>query len=306
MKNKTQKPLVSIIMPVYNAEDFLVAAIDSILAQTYKNIEFIIVNDASTDSSKKILNNYKKRFPKLLTIVHLKKNLNCGGDNCANLAIQKASGKYIARMDADDIALPTRIEKQVKFLETHPHATLVGSNAQVIDKSGAIIGEKLEPQTHKDIYHSYFTFHPLIHPTVMIRRMVGNQPFQYQIKYSANNDYYTFFSLLCSGAKFYNLSEKLLKYRIHGKNDTFVQMKKKYLNTLRIRFSMVVKRGYTPSINSIGATIAQGIIMLLLPEALSTKLYLISKGIIKMPTLSSLPKLLHIPNKNKSLARSVQ
>jgi glycosyltransferase involved in cell wall biosynthesis len=104
-------------MPVYNAGRFLAPAIESILKQTYKNFELIIVDDASTDNSLEIIKGYKRRFRKRITVVQIARNLNKGGDVCANEGLKYAKGKYIARMDSDDIAHPLRLDKQVEFLE---------------------------------------------------------------------------------------------------------------------------------------------------------------------------------------------
>ena len=289
-QSKSQQPLVSVIMPVYNAEDFLVPALESILSQTYKNFALIVVNDASTDNSLKILKKYQKQYPKKITIINVEQNLNAGGDSCANLALKVARGTYIARMDADDISYPTRLEKQVAFLEKNKDIFLVGSNADVIDGSGAIIGEKLEPLSPEEIYKSYMTFHPLIHPSCMFRRLLNGKPFAYQIKYSANNDYYTFFKTLCSGQKYTNLEERLIQYRIHGNNDTFVHMKNKFMNTLRIRLSMCIKHGYRPTIKDIAMSITQSLVLFTMPEAAITNLYLVTKG-IKKPSEIVLPLL---------------
>lgn len=277
-------------MPVYNAGDFLVPAIESILHQTYRNFELIIVNDASTDESKAMLDRYARKYPKKITVLHLRKNLNRGGDSCANKALKLVKGDFIARMDADDIAHPKRLEKQLAYLLSHPAVDLVGSNAYVIDKGGKKNGKKTEPLSSRAIYNSYMTFHPLIHPTTMYRRIVNGKPFQYRLKYSANNDYYTFFSLLCEGAAYANLKDNLLYYRIHGKNDTFVNMKTKFMNTLKIRLEMCFKKGYKPSLKSIGVTTLQGIVIFLLPEIVITQLYLLTKGITKIsfPSLRTL------------------
>ena len=234
------KPLVSVVMPVYNAQDYLAEAINSMLSQTYQNFELIIIDDASKDSSPEIIKRYQKKFPKKIKIITVKKNLNRGGDHCANLGIEIAKGKYIARMDADDISLPHRLEKQVEFLEKNPKVFLLGSNAYVIDKRGKVIGDKLEPSSSEEIYKSYTRFHPIIHPSAMCRRLINGRKFLYKIKYNANNDYYTFFSLLCQGFVFRNLDEKLIYYRIHETNDTFVNIKGKLINTLKIRFEMII------------------------------------------------------------------
>ncbi len=278
---KTKKtPLVSVILPAYNAEAFLVDSIESILNQTYKNFELILINDASVDKTTQIIELYKKDYPRKIKVITLTSNLNGGGDRCANLGIAKANGKYIARMDADDIAHPTRLEKQVAFLENNPKVVLVGSNAWVINQQGQVIGEKLEPTTSHEIYTSYFTFHPMIHPSCMIRTNINGKKFEYVIEYSANNDYNTFFRLLCKGHLFANLPEKLLYYRIHGKNDTFVHVKKKLFNTLKIRYTMVTQYGYNPTLKGVLSTVAQAT-LLLIPEKMLISLYFFTKGITK-------------------------
>ncbi len=276
---KMKQPLISVVMPVYNAGPFLAEAIESILSQTYQNFEFIIIDDASIDNSLSIIRDYQKRYPEKIRIIENKSNLNCGGDKCANKGLRIAQGKYIARMDADDIAHSERLEKQVDFLEKNANVFLVGANAYVIDKKGNKIGEKLEPLNHRDIEKTYFTFNPLIHPACTYRRSIKNKKFLYQIKYNANNDYYTFFKLLCKGYKFANLKEKLLYFRIHGKNDTFVNMKQKYWNTLGTRMIMMFNFGYKPTIKDLITSFVQTIIILLLPEKLLMNIYLFAKGI---------------------------
>ncbi len=278
--NLKRQPLISVVMPVYNAGKFLKPAINSILNQTHQRFELIIVDDASTDNTPILIQQYKKTFPTKIKIVTIPTNLNGGGDKCANEGIKISRGKYIARMDADDIAHKTRLEKQVAFLETNPNVFLVGSNAHVINAKGKIIGEKLEPSTPSDIYHAYFTFHPLIHPTCMFRSVTNGNKFAYRLAYSANNDYLTFFTLICRGAIFVNLPEKLLYYRIHDKNDTFVHMKKKFMNTLKIRFEMFSKYGYRPSAKSLALNLVQASLCLLLPEQILFNMYLVSRGII--------------------------
>ena len=278
-----EKPLISVVMPVYNAEHYIQSAIESILKQTYRQFELILVNDASTDSSLKIMRRYQKKHPRKITVINLKKNHNHGGDMCANEGMNIARGKYIARMDADDIALTHRLEKQVDYLEHHPEIFLVGSNAFVINKSGKVISLKREPTISSSIHRAFFTFNPLIHPTVMIRAEYANkQKFSYLINYSANNDFYTFFKLSCQGALFSNLNEPLLLLRIHDTNDTFVNIKEKFLNTLKVRLRMVKEYHYRPTFLQIILTIIQSAIVFLLPEKVTKFIYLVSKGIIRI------------------------
>lgn len=307
MKNIMKKnPLVSVIMPVYNAGDFLVDSIQSILNQTYQNIELIIINDASTDDSLKIINKFQNKHPQIIRLINLKKTLNRGGDASANIGLQKAKGKYIARMDADDIAGPQRLEKQVEFLEDNPLIFLVGSNADVINKKGKVIGEKIVPETSEEIRNNYFTFHPIIHPTVLFRKNLKGKKFSYQIKYSANNDYLTFFRIVCQGVRFANLPEKLIQYRIHGKNDTFSNIKEKYFNTLKIRFEMVKKMYQFPTLKQWLIVFAQTAVFLLLPSQILVYIYLISKDIIKIDEIGKkqYSKLSRLFKKTKNMAFS--
>ena len=148
-----------------------------------------------------------------------------------------------------------------------------------------VIGEKKEPLTTEAIYKAYFGFHPLIHPTCIFRAKLKNgKRFSYEIKHSANNDYYTFYKLICQGYKFVNLEEKLLKYRIHNHNATFVDMKQKFINSLKVRLAMVANYGYIPSIKDIIILTAQAVVVLTLPERMLLKIYFLAKGIIKIPS----------------------
>lgn len=288
---KLNKPILSVIMPAYNSEDYIEQAILSVLNQTFKDFELIIIDDNSTDSTFKIINKFALKDSRI-RVLQSKKNLNCGGDKCANLGLEAARGKYIARMDADDITYPTRFEKQIKFLEKNKNIYLVGSNADVINHMGEIIGEKNEPLTSDAIYKAYFGFHPLIHPTCVFRnKLKKGKKFKYEIKYSANNDYYTFFKLICQGYKFVNMEEKLIKYRIHSHNATFVDMKQKFVNSLKIRLSIVHNYGYRPSVKDVLMLSAQTATVMLLPERVLLKIYFLAKGIISKEDILSSFKL---------------
>ena len=120
---KKKSPLISVLMPVYNSEKYVAEAIESILCQTYKDFEFIIINDASTDSSLKIIAKYAKQ-DKRIKLINNKKNVKISASLNKGLSIAK--GKYIARMDSDDISLPSRFELQTKFLADNPAVGIVG------------------------------------------------------------------------------------------------------------------------------------------------------------------------------------
>lgn len=293
MKNNKQ-PLVSIILPVHNAEGFLAEAIESVLLQSYKNFELIVVDDSSTDKSFAIATYYKNRYPNLITLLKSKRHLNKEGEASSNIGLNHARGKYIARMDADDISCPTRIEKQVEFLETHPDIFLVGSNAHVINKEGEIIGEKIEISKPLEILKEYLSFrfttvNPIINPSSMCRAYDKNKKlFKYNIKYPAANDYYTLLKLICEGNRFYNIQEKLIYYRVHGKNNTLTRIKEKSIIISKIRLEMAVKYNFRPTLIDASLMLMQSLTLAVLPQKIILSLYLIIKGITKLNMLNPL------------------
>lgn len=277
MKNIKNKPLISVIMPVYNGSTYIADAINSILNQTYRHFELLIIDDGSTDNSWKIIQDYKQKFPNIIKAYKLKKN--CGAFNAANFLIKYAKGKYLAPMDCDDISNPDRLLKQVKFLETFPEITVLGTQANIINDKGEFVGIKRVPLDHKQIYEEFGVFHPMVHPSCMIRRSALVNPNKlYNIKYGVNDDYYTFFSLLTKG-KFANLDECLLNYRIHFKNSSLLNVKGKFLNSLKIRFEAVNNFGYKLSFKCLLLIIIQTIVVFPIPSKYILSLYLIVRGI---------------------------
>lgn len=128
----TAPPKVTVLMPVYNAEEFLAEAIESILKQSYRAFEFLIINDGSTDKSESIIKQYASKDKRIRLISRENKKLIA----TLNEGIEKASGAYIARMDADDISTRDRLKIEVEYLDKHPEVALVGSNYTIIDESG--------------------------------------------------------------------------------------------------------------------------------------------------------------------------
>ena len=154
MKKLNQyNPLVSVVMPVFNAGDFLVAAIESILKQTYKNFEFVIVDDGSIDNSWKIISKFANKDRRIKI---LKNKENLGIAKTMNEAIKKAKGQFIARMDADDIALSKRLEKQVEFLLNNPDTGVLGSQMFEINDKNIVTAVRKEPSIKRTFPKVYF------------------------------------------------------------------------------------------------------------------------------------------------------
>lgn len=270
-------------MPVHNAGEFLVPAIESIRTQTYPRIELIIVDDGSTDRSWEKIRAYKRRYPKLIRAYRTDKQLNSAGNGATDIGLSHAKGQFVARMDADDISHPKRIEKQVTYMTLHPMTILVGTQADIIDKNGKITGTKSVPCDHETIYEQYGIVHPIIHPSVMVRRNgLPNLDKLYLHKWGINDDYYSFFKLLTHG-EFANLPERLLKYRIHGGNSSLSNIREKCFNTLHIRLEAMKYFNYRMSLTSLAVMGIQVAIVTLVPNPLLEKIYPVLRGMDTTP-----------------------
>ena len=208
-------PKVSVLMPVYNAGQYLAQAIDSILSQTFKDWELILINDGSTDNSDAIIGRYDDE-----RIYYLKNETNLGLIKTLNKGIDYCHGEYIARMDADDISHPDRFRQQVRFLDKHPAYAICGTDAIVIDNAGNRIG-KIRNLTDNDYLQVNLLFSPpFIHPSVMIRSEILHHN-RYDERYKHVEDY-ELWTRIAKLGKVANISKDLLKYRWHDSNVSVV------------------------------------------------------------------------------------
>lgn len=219
-----KNPLVSVIMPVYNAEKFLEEAIESILKQTYEKFEFIIVNDGSTDKSIEIIKNYKMQDQRIVLIDRENKGLVYS----LNEAISKANGKYIARMDSDDICLENRFEEQIKVLEENSFIDIVGCHYQLIDEESKIKKNIVAVPIKKDeILMTLCYSVPFAHPSVMIRKAIFKS---YSYEENPTEDY-LLWTKIYNGKNFRNIEKVLFLYR-HQYGESFSDSKRiKMLNS---------------------------------------------------------------------------
>ncbi|WP_273804031.1 glycosyltransferase [Providencia rettgeri] len=201
--------LVSIILPVYNAEKFIFEAIDSIIRQTYKNLQIIIINDGSTDNSLHIINSFNDE--RILIVTRENKGLI----STLNEGLLLSKGNYIARMDADDIARDDRIEIQLNFLKENKNVGIVGSYAHMIDEDGNNIGLKKKPASDTMIKTVCFFGSPFIHPSVMFNKSLIKESLYYSNEFIHAEDYELWARLIANNdLKFSNIKDTLLKYRI--------------------------------------------------------------------------------------------
>jgi len=206
--NHTNRPQISVIMSVFNGKGYLEETIKSILNQTFQNLEFIIINDGSTDETPKILEKYKAQDARI-KIIHQK---NIGLTKSLNKGIKLSRGKYIARIDAGDLSLPDRLKEQIEFMENNPLVGATGCWYWLIDRNGKIIKERKPPTKFSKIKKSLLYSAPLIHPALLIRREVLEKVKFYdeEFKYAQDRD------LLFRILRYYNLAvipKFLLKYR---------------------------------------------------------------------------------------------
>jgi hypothetical protein len=205
-------PLISVLLPVYNDAPHVRASIESILTQTLGDFELVVINDGSTDDTPELLNQYQD--PRI-RLIHNERNL--GLSPSLNRAIAAARGEYLARQDADDIALPHRLEKQVVFLRSHPDIAMVGSRAIVIDEQGLEQGILDDPPIADiDIKWRLLFRNPFIHSSVMMCRDVVDKTGGYtEDPFRAFVEDYDLWSRINRVARSANILEPLEKYRVN-------------------------------------------------------------------------------------------
>ncbi|MEM7329333.1 MAG: glycosyltransferase [Pseudomonadota bacterium] len=203
------EPTVTILMSAYNSARTLSAAVDSILAQTYPHFRFVIFDDASTDESREILRGFEDDRL-VLRLLEQNRGLT---QNLA-IGVSEANTSYIARMDADDIAMPTRIARQFEFLEQHDEIDVLGTNVVFFDDQGnETIG--IQPENHEDIAILLFFGFTMLHPTIMMRRKaLLDGGFNYNPRFKYSQDY-DLWSRMAPTRTFANLQTPLLKLREH-------------------------------------------------------------------------------------------
>lgn len=226
-------PLVSVLIPCYNVEDFVQEAIKSITNQTYQNLEIIVINDGSKDNTKHILQQLASQ-DKRITYIENPKNI--GLIQTLNKGLKSCTGKYIARMDSDDISLPQRIEQQVDFLEKNPDIGIIGSYIQKFGEKKDTWRMEIENDLIKS---SLFYSTCFAHPSVMFRNeIIAKYNLHYDEDYPHAEDYKLWYDF-SKVTQMANLPKILLKYRINKG-----QVSQKYniiqhQNTIRIRKTII-------------------------------------------------------------------
>ena len=206
-------PTVSILMPIYKTAPYLREAMDSILSQIFSDYELIILNDCSPDNADEILDTYSDS-----RIVRYKGEKNVGLSNILNVGIGMARGKYIARMDSDDVSLPDRLRIQVDYMEAHPDIDLVSVGMQLFGAKEDVWIRETNPEKVKinALFHS-----PILHASSVWRReRFEENGLRFRQEMVPSEDYDLWTRALVKGLKLVNLPQVLYKYRIHSAQAT--------------------------------------------------------------------------------------
>lgn len=215
-KTCKQQPLISVIMGAYNSADYIGEAIESILNQSEKDFEFLIIEDCSTDSTLSIVSEYAQRDNRIRIIQNQK---NKGLGYSLHLGVNEAKGEYIARMDADDISRQNRFKKQIAFLKKHTDVVCVGTSAQKIGNLDRLSRFKstIHTQTTNDLILAWLLIGtPMIHSSVMFNAtLLKSNGLNYNPEYRRAQDYELWSRLVFAG-KMANIDEPLQCYRYHA------------------------------------------------------------------------------------------
>ena len=214
-------PTVSVLMAAYNAEDFIQEAIESILNQTYTDFEFLIIEDGSKDSTKNIIESYKLQDQRIRAFYN---EINKGLIFSLNRGIDVARGKYIARMDADDISLPQRLETQVRFMELNDEIAVSSAWMKTLGKKKETLWKS--PTTHDEIMVQLFCNNCVWHPVSIIRKdALDFLDLRYNPNYLKAEDYKLWIEI-AKNRPLANIPQVLHRYRIHEDQKTNVTANK--------------------------------------------------------------------------------
>lgn len=212
-------PKISVLMPVYNAENYVSTAIDSILGQTFEDFEFIIVDDHSKDKSWEIIKSYAKKDSR---IVPLRNDMNLRATKSLNRGLGVVEGKYMARMDADDWSYPDRLQKQYDFMESHPEVGVLGGAIEVSDKDLKVMNVRRYPTTDAQARKIIFRYSPFAHPATIWRMKDINKVEGYNERIPLSQDLDLYFRIgnIC---KFANLEDVVIKLRVHDDSSSITR-----------------------------------------------------------------------------------
>ena len=248
-------PRISVMMAVFNAERYVVDAVESILHQSFRDFEFVILNDGSTDKSGKILRDFAQRDSRIRLFSEERRGLT----RCLNRGIALAQGQYLARMDADDVALPGRFQAQVDYLHANPAVLAVGGQARLVSPEGWPLCHWTVPVKHEEIDAAHIAGFAgrLIHPTSMMRLDVVRRIGGFDEQWTYAQDYDLWLRLAEIG-RLSNLPGIVLNYRLHLASISAATRRMQYESAAKIAKVARLRRGLPPLTSSVDWESFQG------------------------------------------------
>lgn len=220
-------PLVSVLMPVYNGRPFVSEAVESILCQTLRDFEFIVIDDGSTDGSLDVLRAFALRD----TRIRLIESSHYGYVTLLNRGLSLCRGQYIARMDADDIACRDRLTRQIEYLKAHPSVGVVGGGMLVVSRDGRPIGISRPIADDSEVHRRLPHGNCLAHPTVVMRRDALLKVGGYRSEFLPAEDY-DLWLRISEHCRLTNVPEIVLRYRVHDKQVSTTQVLQQVISTI--------------------------------------------------------------------------
>lgn len=231
-------------MPVYNGMPYLSATIQAILRQTFRDFEFLIIDDCSTDGSQELIQSFPDQRIRFFV-----NERNLGQTATLNKGLELASGDYIARQDQDDLSIETRLEKQLNYLDEHPNVILLGTGTNAIDQTDKTVFEFDIPTSHEQLQWLLLTECPIFHSSVMFRRdYVRDRMKGYDNSYRYSQDY-DLWSRIAWSARIATLPETLNLWRVHPAATSSTIGSIKEVEPLRTSFDNVQRLGLDISLN---------------------------------------------------------
>ncbi len=230
-------PVISVVLPFFNASPYLREALESLLKQTFADFECILINDGSTDDSELIIQSIKDE-----RIRYIRNLENKGLVYSLNLGLNEAKGRYIARMDGDDICHMDRFQKQVDYLQLHPGADLVASVVELINEKGQLTGYWKDDRDHiveEDIRNFLPMNNCIAHPTVMAKAAIIKE-LRYNESQPQAEDYDLWLRWIASGHTIHKIEQCLLKQRIHSNSFTRKRQQNVFYKIAKTKWNFAV------------------------------------------------------------------
>jgi glycosyltransferase involved in cell wall biosynthesis len=268
MSAKNKPPLISVIIPAYNAEKYIDASIQSILKQSHQHFEIIIIDDGSTDNTWKIIQQYGEHDDRIRTY---RNDANVGIGGTRNKGIALAKGRYIAWQDADDISLPSRLQQQVSYLEAHKEIGVVGGWLEFFGAHTKLTVRKYE-EADAQLRRTIFRYSPIAQPAAMVRKECYDAVGIYNPSYTVSEDLDVWFRIGSMYA-FGNVQEVVLRYRQDANSLTRARLKKMEKMTLKLRLTYRHLPGYHPTLGDYAYNIAQLVSLFTIPAKVKIGLF---------------------------------